>query len=605
MKSLLEHALAYARRGWHIYRCWPATNNPSISSNGNKSATTDEEQIRRWWTEKPDCNPGVRLDRSGLVVIDVDRHPDVPDGFESLARLESANGKLPLTLTATTPRHGEHRYFQIPAGIIVPQIDKRTNPGIDLLWNGGSCLPPSYRDELKDGEQITGYYQWIDETVPVAPFPLNWVAGVGTLADSIATIRENIPEDAPLDVGDRNGALYRLGCALRRHGSTEDRIYEALAMENEARCNPPLPDAEVRSIARSTMRHNPAEKNQNGAQKSANTPTLRAWEAPKPIQAGLHRVPPLDVDATLPPLAAQWCREITRPMFSPIEFAVVPLLTALGGCLGNAVVVQPKQNDDRWRVVPNLFGCVVGKPGATKTPVAQATLAPLYTIAAEWSKEHQERLADYEAKLADYESAMDRWKADCKSARKDGGQDPPKPTHPGDPPIEPRITTGFASTEKMIELAQQNPDGLICMSDEIAGWLASMTMAGHDMERTFWLSGWDGNSPYDYDTKSGGHQHVDHLTLSVIGGIQPGKLRGILQSIIDDPTQNDGLMERLQLFAWPDPITEWEYVDERPDALLAMKVEALFSEVLSLRNSLDSPRTLRFDSDAQAISSRG
>ncbi len=94
--TLLESALAYARRGWHIYRNWPATNNPSISSNGNKSATTDEAQIRRWWTENPNCNPGVRLDRSGLVVIDVDRHPGAPDGFESLAKdLESANGKLP------------------------------------------------------------------------------------------------------------------------------------------------------------------------------------------------------------------------------------------------------------------------------------------------------------------------------------------------------------------------------------------------------------------------------------------------------------------------------------------------------------------------------
>ncbi len=288
---------------------------------------------------------------------------------------------------------------------------------------------PSYRDELKDGEQISGQYQWIDETVPIAPFPLEWLR-VGVLAHSDATIRENIPEDDPLDVGDRNGQLFRLGCAMRHHGSNEERIYETLAKENETRCNPPLPDDEVQEIARSAMRYNPAEKNQNGSLKSANTPTLRPWEAPKPIQAGLHRVPALDVDATLPPLAAEWCREITRPMFSPIEFAVVPLLTALGGCLGNAVVVQPKQNDDRWRVVPNLFGAVVGKPGATKTPVAQATLAPLYTIAAEWSQEHQECLAEYETKLADYESALESWKAGARRARKDGESEPPKPTIP-------------------------------------------------------------------------------------------------------------------------------------------------------------------------------
>jgi len=261
-------------------------------------------------------------------------------------------------------------------------------------------------------------------------------------------------------------------------------------------------------------------------------------------------------------------------MFSPVEFAVVPLLTAIGGCMGNAVHVQPKQNDGRWKVIPNLFGCVVGKPGATKTPVAQSVLAPLHKIAAELANDYQQRLCEYEAQHDDHKKAE---------------------------PIETRILTGFSSTEKLIELAQQNPDGLICISDELSGWLASMSKNGHEIERSFWLTGWDGNSAFDYDTKKSGHQHIDHLTLSVIGGIQPAKLRSILQAVIDDPSQNDGLMERLQLFAWPDPITDWEYVDTQPDERLAAKVEQLFRNILTLRDSLDSPRVLRFDAEAQEV----
>jgi hypothetical protein len=37
-------------------------------------ATTDPDQIRRWWQEFPEAVPGTELGRAGLVVIDADRH---------------------------------------------------------------------------------------------------------------------------------------------------------------------------------------------------------------------------------------------------------------------------------------------------------------------------------------------------------------------------------------------------------------------------------------------------------------------------------------------------------------------------------------------------
>lgn len=43
------------------------------AEHGSLSATTDEEQVRRWWEQYPAANIGLAADRkSGRVVLDVD-----------------------------------------------------------------------------------------------------------------------------------------------------------------------------------------------------------------------------------------------------------------------------------------------------------------------------------------------------------------------------------------------------------------------------------------------------------------------------------------------------------------------------------------------------
>jgi hypothetical protein len=44
---------------------------------------------------------------------------------------------------------------------------------------------------------------------------------------------------------------------MRRRGMTREAIEAALLQENAARCNPPLPDYEVRVIAESVSRYEP------------------------------------------------------------------------------------------------------------------------------------------------------------------------------------------------------------------------------------------------------------------------------------------------------------------------------------------------------------
>lgn len=57
--------------------------------------------------------------------------------------------------------------------------------------------------------------------------------------------------------GDRNRYLTSLAGAMRRKGASAEAIREALLMENEERCDPPLEDLEVLGIAASISRYDP------------------------------------------------------------------------------------------------------------------------------------------------------------------------------------------------------------------------------------------------------------------------------------------------------------------------------------------------------------
>ncbi len=69
---------------------------------------------------------------------------------------------------------------------------------------------------------------------------------------------------------------------MRRRGMSPEAIEAALKQENRARCNPPLPDDEVREIARSVARYAPAAPAPVAsppAQSVASQP-YRQWPAP-------------------------------------------------------------------------------------------------------------------------------------------------------------------------------------------------------------------------------------------------------------------------------------------------------------------------------------
>lgn len=238
---LARSALQYAKAGWPIFPCEPKGKKP-LTIHGFKDATTDERVVQDWWTRRPDANIGYATGR--YVVLDVDG----PEGEAALAAFEAQTAKLPQTRAAKTGR-GVHLYFS-PNGIPIRNSTGKLGPHLDIRAEGGFViLPPSLHAN-------GNLYEWIADVEP-APMPA-WVSDL--LAD---------PEPAPaadkgayekIPEGKRNTYLASLGGAMRRRGASRSAIEAALLQENKLRCDPPLPESEVRSTAQSVNRYKPSVK---------------------------------------------------------------------------------------------------------------------------------------------------------------------------------------------------------------------------------------------------------------------------------------------------------------------------------------------------------
>jgi hypothetical protein len=104
------------------------------------------------------------------------------------------------------------------------------------------------------------------------------------------------------------------------------------------------------------------------------------------------------------------------------------------------------------------------------------------------------------------------------------------------------------TTEKLGALAAALSRGLLLVRDELSGWLGGFDRyGGGGADRAFAIEMYGGR-PYTIDRmKNAEPLRIRHLSIGVLGGVQPDKIPGI----IDGP--DDGLASRL-LWAWPEPV---------------------------------------------------
>src|SRR3546814_20482574 len=105
-----------------------------------------------------------------------------------------------------------------------------------------------------------------------------------------------------------------------------------------------------------------------------------AFADPRPLPGGLLAVAEFD-SALLPAPLRSWVDDVAERMQTPADFVGVSAMVAAGSVVGRKVGIRPMRNDD-WQEVPNLWSCIIGRPGVMKSPAVKNALKPLSRLEA-------------------------------------------------------------------------------------------------------------------------------------------------------------------------------------------------------------------------------
>lgn len=295
--------------------------------------------------------------------------------------------------------------------------------------------------------------------------------------------------------------------------------------------------------------------------------TGNEWPDPKPLPQELPEVAQFDYDL-LPVTQRSWVRDISERVQCPPDFPAITVLIAMATLVGRKIGIRPKRHDD-WLVVANLWGAAVGPPSVMKTPAIQEILKALKRLEIAAKTRFQAEMAQYLAALLVGKQKLKVAEKSIKDALKKGedalaiaegivNDDPP-------PPVRRRYLVNDATVEKLGELLNENPNGVLCYRDELIGLLKSLDKEGQEGARSFYLEAWNGNGRYTYDRIGRGTIDIESAILSIIGSIQPGPLRHYVHGAVSGGDGADGLLQRFQLVVYPDISKEWRNLDRWPD----------------------------------------
>ena len=248
-------------------------------------------------------------------------------------------------------------------------------------------------------------------------------------------------------------------------------------------------------------------------------------------------------------------------------FLALPTLSALASAIGNTRRIRLKRT---WEEPCVLWTAIVADSGTRKSPAYQMAVGHLF-------REQRELLADYQAREKEYRQQLkqlDTAERKAKEPETLGRQEPEKPEAK-------RIICNDTTIEKLAEILEDNPRGLLMARDELAGWFGSFTRykggrGGTDLPN--WLEMFNAGTIIN-DRKTGDRKTilVARAAVSVTGGIQPRTLARTLTPELFE----SGLPARLLMAMPPRMVKTWDQAE------MEVQVEQRYHHLLRALLALD------------------
>ncbi|MGI8427638.1 MAG: YfjI family protein [Actinomycetota bacterium] len=288
------------------------------------------------------------------------------------------------------------------------------------------------------------------------------------------------------------------------------------------------------------------------------------WPEPQPLPDGLPPVAGFDF-SLLPDTLRPWAEDICDRIQCAPAYVGTAIIASVGSVIGRKIGIRPQAHTD-WTEYANQWALLIGRPGVLKSPAMEQALGPVRRLAALAIEAHKGEMMRYTTRL--------------KAAEKND-EDPPEK------PVLKRYVANDTTAAALGELHRQNPNGVLVHRDEAVSLLRSLDREENSEARGFYLTGWNGNSPYTFDRIIRGlNLHIPAVCLSVLGSTQPGRIGSYLQAACAGGAGDDGLIQRFGLLVWPDTPDDWEDVDRWPNAKAKRAAFELF-DYLDKASGLD------------------
>lgn len=325
----------------------------------------------------------------------------------------------------------------------------------------------------------------------------------------------------------------------------------------------------------------------------------------KPLPKPLLPVVPFDYSLFPNGAIRDFIQDVTERMQCPPDYIAVSVMIGLSSIIGKSHQIEPKEHDN-WTVVPNLWGVILGDPSQLKSPAVSTALKPIKNLEQVASEEYQVERQAYQQAMSFYEIKL---KADESKAKKliKAGDDLIaetllEATHKIEPqpPIQNRYIINDATVEKLGELLNENPNGLLMYRDEFNGFLRNIESPQKPNDRSFYLEGWNGDGSYSYDRIGRGTIPINNMVISILGTIQPNVYASHIQRAIKQGSGDDGFSQRFQLSVYPDKPINWQNIDRKPDEAAIQAYSEVVQDLIA-KAAEGNQIILKFDDDAQLV----
>jgi len=294
------------------------------------------------------------------------------------------------------------------------------------------------------------------------------------------------------------------------------------------------------------------------------------WPDPMPLPSTLLEVMHFE-ERMLPTGLRRWVIDIAERMNCPIDFIGVAAMIAASSLVGRRIGIRPERHTT-WTEVGNLWGVIVGPPGTMKSPAVREAFAALHAMEHKASVAYEAALEELKPKLMLHEIKEQEFRRQARGMLRGSTEDPLAELNTLDLlreleapqlPKQKRFIVNDATPEKLGEICRDNPQGILYHRDELLTMFTDLDQEEKANGRGMIMGGWTGLDGCTFDRIGRGTVRADSVNLALFGTTQPARLLDYMRRSFRQ--RDDGLIQRVQLLAWPDFDRPWKSGDKHPD----------------------------------------